>query len=168
MLEPCVIMIVAMDENRGIGLGNALPWKLPEDMAHFRTTTLMHPVIMGRKTFESIGRPLPMRKNLVVSRNPHWDHESCLLRGSVEEAIEDADDSDIFVIGGAEIFKRALPLADKLIVTHIHKTYDCDTFFPEIDLVRWTPVSNKGRQHSPSANVDYTIVTYANKSKERT
>ena len=166
-MEPCIILIVAMDEDRGIGLNNTLPWKLPEDMVHFRTTTLMHPIIMGRKTFDSIGRPLPMRKTLVVSRNPHWAHEGCFLHSSVEAAIEDADDSDIFIIGGADIFQQALPLADKLIVTHIHKTYGCDTFFPEIDIVRWEPVKNGGRVHSPSAGVDYTIVTYANKSKEK-
>jgi dihydrofolate reductase len=155
-----------MDDQRGIGLNNGLPWKLPEDMLHFKTTTLHHPIIMGRKTFESIGRPLPKRKNMVVSRNPNWGHEGCFLQGSIEEAVENADDSDIFIIGGAEIFKQALPLADKLIVTHIHKTYECDTFFPEIDPLCWAPSGVTTRLHSLTAGVDYTIATYISKSKE--
>lgn len=161
-MEPSIIIIVAMDEQHGIGLGNKLPWSVPEDMTHFRNTTLMHPIIMGRKTFESIGRPLPMRKNLVVSRNP----TSSFLYGSIEAALKDADDSDIFIIGGAEIFKQTLPMADKLIVTHIHKTYECDTFFPEI-APEWQVVHCSDRKRSVSADVDYTIATYVNKMKER-
>lgn len=166
-MEPAVILIVAMDEQRGIGRNNTLPWNIPEDMTHFRMTTLMHPVIMGRKTFDSIGRPLPMRQNVVVSRNQNWSHAHCFLRSSVADAIKDAEDFDIFVIGGAEIFREAIPLANKLIVTHIHKTYDCDTFFPEIDPKHWQVVKSSERMHSPSAGVDYTFVTYASKLKGR-
>jgi dihydrofolate reductase len=162
-MEPSIIIIVAMDEQRGIGFKNKLPWNVPEDMMHFRNTTLTHPIIMGRKTFESIGRPLPMRKNLVVSRNP----TSSFLYGSIEAAIKDADDSDIFIIGGAEIFRQALPMADKLIVTHLHNTYECDTFFPEIDPLQWEAVRCSERKRSVSASVDYTFVTYISKSKER-
>lgn len=164
-MEPCVILIAAMDEQRGIGIGNKLPWNIPEDLMHFRNKTLGQPIIMGRKTFESIGRPLPMRLNLVVSRNPNWGYQGCFTRGSLEEAIEGADDYDIFVIGGAEIFKQAMPLADKMIITHVHKTYECDTFFPEIDPREWQAVTHSERQHSTAGDVDFTISTYVNKSK---
>lgn len=171
-MEPCVILIVAMDEQRGIGLNNKLPWNIPEDLVHFRNKTLGHPIIMGRKTFESIGRPLPMRQNIVVTRNRQWFHPkwsllSCVLRNSLEAAISATTDSDIFVIGGAEIFRQALPLADKLIITHVHKTYECDTFFPEIDLRDWQAVGHSERQHSIAGDVDFTISTYVNKDKEK-
>ncbi len=112
-------LIVATDRNHGIGINNTLPWRLPEDLAFFKRTTSGHPIIMGRKTFDSIGRPLPNRRNIVVTRNAQWRHEGVQAAGSLDEAVQLAGDGEVFVIGGAQIYVDALPLADKLIVTEI-------------------------------------------------
>jgi dihydrofolate reductase len=152
-------LVVAMDANRGIGVDNKLPWHLPEDLAHFKRVTLGHPIIMGRKTFESIGRPLPGRRNIVVTRNGNWHHEGVDVVHSLDEAVALVGADSASIIGGAQIFAEAMRVADRLIVTHIDKVYRCDTFFPAIDHASWTAVSNEPL-HSPTAGVDYAIVTY--------
>jgi dihydrofolate reductase len=152
-------LVVAMDANRGIGVDNKLPWHLPEDLAHFKRVTLGHPIIMGRKTFESIGRPLPGRRNIVVTRNGDWRHEGVDVVHSLDEAVALVGADSASIIGGAQIFAEAMHVADRLIVTHIDKVYRCDTFFPAIDHASWTAVSNEPL-HSPTADVDYAIVTY--------
>ncbi len=152
-------LVVAMDANRGIGVDNQLPWHLPEDLAHFKRVTLGHPIIMGRKTFESIGRPLPGRRNIVVTRNTDWDHDGVDVVHSLEDAVTLVGDDSASIIGGAQIFAEAMHVADRLVVTHIDKAYRCDTFFPEIDSAQWAAVSNEPL-HSPTAGVDYAIVTY--------
>ena len=152
-------LVVAMDANRGIGVDNKLPWHLPEDLAHFKRVTLGHPIIMGRKTFESIGRPLPGRRNIVVTRNNDWCHEGVDVVHSLDEAVALVGADSASIIGGAQIFAEAMRVADRLIVTHIDKVYRCDTFFPAIDHASWTAVSNEPL-HSPTAGVDYAIVTY--------
>lgn len=152
-------LVVAMDANRGIGVDNKLPWHLPEDLAHFKRVTLGHPIIMGRKTFESIGRPLPGRRNIVVTRNPGWRHEGVDVVHSLADAVALVGGDSASIIGGAQIFAEAMDVADRLIVTHIDKAYRCDTFFPAIDGATWTAVSNEPL-HSPTAGVDYAIVTY--------
>jgi dihydrofolate reductase len=152
-------LVVAMDANRGIGVDNKLPWHLPEDLAHFKRVTLGHPIIMGRKTFDSIGRPLPGRRNIVVTRNPDWHHDGVDVVHSLDDAVALVGDDSASIIGGAQIFAEAMNVADRLIVTHIDKVYRCDTFFPEIDGAQWTAVSNEPL-HSPTAGVDYAIVTY--------
>lgn len=152
-------LVVAMDANRGIGVDNKLPWHLPEDLAHFKRVTLGHPIIMGRKTFESIGRPLPGRRNIVVTRNSDWRHDGVDVVHSLDDAVALVGNDSASIIGGAQIFAEALRVADRLIVTHIDKVYRCDTFFPAIDSSEWTAVSNEPL-HSPTAGVDYAIVTY--------
>jgi dihydrofolate reductase len=152
-------LVVAMDANRGIGVDNKLPWHLPEDLAHFKRVTLGHPIIMGRKTFESIGRPLPGRRNIVVTRNPDWHHKGIDVVHSLDDAVALVGNDSASIIGGAQIFAEAMRVADRLIVTHIDKVYRCDTFFPAIDRSEWTAVSNEPL-HSPTADVDYAIVTY--------
>ncbi|WP_198115315.1 dihydrofolate reductase [Massilia rhizosphaerae] len=152
-------IVVAMDANRGIGVDNKLPWHLPEDLAHFKRVTLGHPIVMGRKTFESIGRPLPGRRNIVVTRNRDWRHDGVETAGSLEEAVALVGMDSASIIGGAQIFAEAMHVANRLIVTHIDKAYRCDTFFPEIDGARWAAVSSEPL-HSPTADVDYAIVTY--------
>jgi len=154
-----ISLVVAMDANRGIGVDNQLPWHLPEDLAHFKRVTMGHPIVMGRKTFESIGRPLPGRRNIVVTRNRDWRHDGVETAGSLEEAVALVGAESASIIGGAQIFADAMAVADRLIVTHIDKVYRCDTFFPEIDGTRWTAVSNEPL-HSPTAGVDCAIVTY--------
>ncbi|WP_300757917.1 dihydrofolate reductase, partial [Janthinobacterium sp.] len=110
-------IIVATDQQGGIGINNTLPWKLPEDLAHFKRLTTGHPIIMGRKTFDSIGRPLPNRRNIVITRNAEWRHEGVEAVASVADAIALLDGVEGYVIGGAEIYKQSLALTKRLIVT---------------------------------------------------
>jgi len=153
-------LVVAMDAARGIGVNNQLPWHLPEDLAHFKRVTLGNPIIMGRKTFDSIGRPLPKRRNIVVTRNSGWTHEGVEVAHSLEQAIAMvAAEAQASVIGGAQIFTEAMAMADRMIVTHIDKVYPCDTFFPEIDAGRWTATA-RAPQHAAEGDVDFSFVTY--------
>jgi dihydrofolate reductase len=152
-------LVVAMDAQRGIGVDNALPWRLPEDLAHFKRVTMGQPIIMGRKTFDSIGRALPGRRNIVVTRNPDWRHEGVEVAGSLEDAIALLGDEPASIIGGAQIFSESLDIADRMIVTHIERTYRCDTFFPEIDPAQWA-VTGREPQHSSEQDLDFSFVTY--------
>ena len=158
-MSRALTIVVAMDARRGIGIDNKLPWHLPEDLAHFKRVTLGHPIIMGRKTFDSIGRPLPGRRNIVITRNRDWRHEGVEVVYSLEEAVALAGIEAASIIGGAQVFAEALGLADRMIVTHIDKVYDCDTFFPEIDSARWTAVSSEP-QRSAAEAVEFSFVTY--------
>ncbi len=152
-------LIVATERHLGIGLRNALPWRLPEDLAFFKRTTTGHTIIMGRKTFDSIGRPLPNRRNIVVTRNRDWSHAGAETAGSLEEAARQAGDGEAFVIGGAQIYIEALPIATKLVVTEIDADFECDAYFPPIDRTVWTEVSREPH-HSDSAGLDYAFVIY--------
>jgi dihydrofolate reductase len=152
-------LVVAMDAKRGIGIDNKLPWHLPEDLAHFKRVTLGQPIIMGRKTFDSIGRPLPGRRNIVVTRNRDWHADGVDAVGSLQEAIVLAGDAPASIIGGAQIFSEALKLADRMIVTHIEREYHCDTFFPAIDPGKWTAIAREP-QHSQAQDLDFSFVTY--------
>jgi dihydrofolate reductase len=157
--QPKLTLVVAVDSRGGIGVNNTLPWHLPEDLKHFKRTTTGHPIVMGRKTFESIGRPLPNRRNIVVTRNPAWRHEGVEAVGSLAEAAALADGAEAFVIGGAQIFVEALPLAHKMIVTEIGKAFDCDTFFPPYDAQQWKETARE-EYHSAENGCNYAFVTY--------
>lgn len=136
-----ISLIVAHDKNRVIGSENQMPWHLPGELKYFKETTMGKPMIMGRKTFESIGRPLPGRKNIIITRNKNYHHEGIEVVTSLEEALENAGTVDeIMIIGGAEIFKVALPIADRLYITHIEHEFSGDTFFPEYGS-EWTLTS---------------------------
>jgi dihydrofolate reductase len=161
-MAPDFTLIVATDRLRGIGIRNTLPWKLAEDLAFFKRTTTGHPIIMGRKTFESIGRPLPNRRNIVVSRNPDWRHDGVEVVNSLDAAAQLIGQEAAFIIGGAEIYRVALALAQTLLVTEIDKTFDCDTFFPEISPDQWREVARE-RYHSAASALDYAFVTYRRK-----
>jgi dihydrofolate reductase len=154
-----LIIVVAIDAQRGIGINNTLPWHLPEDLAHFKRTTTGHPIIMGRKTFDSIGRPLPNRRNIVVTRNADWRHDGVEAVTSLEAAIALVRDVPACIIGGAQIFNEALPLTERLVVTEIAKTFECDTFFPAIDPSQWREVAREP-QRSEAGGFDYAYVTY--------
>jgi dihydrofolate reductase len=158
-MHPHLTIVVAIDTQRGIGLNNALPWHLPEDLAHFKRTTSGHPIIMGRKTFDSIGRPLPNRRNIVITRNPDWKHEGVDTATSLDAAIALVDGAEAFIIGGAQIFVDALPRVDRIIVTEIDKKFDCDTFFPPIDPEQWQEASREQHQ-SDKTGLPYAFVTY--------
>lgn len=137
-----VSCIAAMAENRVIGAGGALPWKLPSDLAHFRRVTMGHPVIMGRRTWESIGRPLPGRLCVVITRRPGYTLPPDVVRAaSLEDALERCrGEEEVFVIGGGEIFAQAIGLADRVHLTVLHAEMPGDTFFPELDPGEWTLV----------------------------
>ena len=136
-----VSLITAMDDNRTIGFNNTLPWHIPEDLKHFKETTKGCTVIMGRKTYDSLGiyKPLPNRINVVISRTQTKDNKNpfVLFNDSLEQAIEDHKDEEVFIIGGAEIYKQALPLVDSMYITHVEGKHDGDTFFPEFDKSEW-------------------------------
>lgn len=137
-----VSLIWAMADNRVIGIENRLPWKLPADMKWFRSQTLGKPIIMGRLTFESFGaRPLPDRRNLIVSRNPGYCAEGTEVFDSLQAALAAAAENDeVMVIGGASLYAQALPHADRLYMTLIHAEVDGDAYFPEFDMDQWQEV----------------------------
>lgn len=164
-MEKCII--VAISDNNAIGRDNALLWHISEDLKFFRRTTVGCPVIMGRKTYESIGRPLPKRTNIVVSRGSEAP-DGTLLAHSLEEAFalaETAAESAerCFVIGGGQIYAQALQLADRLIVTHVHTMIDgADTFFPQIDPLVWREESRSEIMTDPETGWNFEFVEYIN------
>lgn len=152
-------LIVATDLQGGIGINNTLPWHLPEDLAHFKRLTTGHPIIMGRKTFDSIGRPLPNRRNIVITRNSAWRQDGVETAGSIEEALALLGGQEGFVIGGAEIYRQSMALATRLIVTEIAGTYQCDAFFPAIDRAIWQETAREA-QVSEKSGLHYAYVTF--------
>ena len=152
-------LIVAIDRHHGIGVNNTLPWRLPEDLAFFKKTTSGHAIVMGRKTFDSIGRPLPNRRNIVVTRNADWHHDGVERAASLEDASQIAGDGEVFVIGGAQIYIDAIKRADRLIVTEIDAVYPCDAFFPPIDPALWKEVSREPHQSAENGWA-YAFVIY--------
>ena len=152
-------LVVAIDAQRGIGIDNKLPWHLPEDLAHFKRVTLGQPIIMGRKTFDSIGRPLPGRRNIVVTRNAQWRHAGVDAVTSLEAAIALAGEAPASIIGGAQVFTESMAIADRMIVTEIGHSFACDTFFPAIDPAAWVETARE-THHSDANGYDYAFVTY--------
>lgn len=134
-----ISLIWAMDENQVIGKDNQLPWHLPEDLKFFKRTTMGHPIAMGRKTQQSIGRILPGRENIIITRNRDFVCEGCTILHTIAELLDYANktNEEVFVIGGAEIFKEVLQVADRLYLTMIYETFPGDTYFPEINLNDW-------------------------------
>jgi dihydrofolate reductase len=149
-----ISLVAAHARNRVIGAGNRLPWHLPEDLPRFKRLTMGAPVIMGRKTHESIGKVLPGRRNIVVTRQTGARFEGCEVAGSLEAALALAADApEVFVIGGAELYRLALPRADRLYLTLIDADYAGDAFFPEIDPAEWRETSREPR-------AGFAFVTY--------
>jgi dihydrofolate reductase len=139
--QPMVSLIVAMAQNGVIGRDNTLPWRLPEDLRRFKAFTLGKTLLMGRKTFESIGRPLPGRANLVLTRDADWQADGVTVVHSVEEALAQAGSgSELVAIGGAEIYRLVLPFARRIYLTHVHADVPGDTYFPEFDPTQWADV----------------------------
>ncbi|PIL40814.1 diacylglycerol kinase [Massilia psychrophila] len=152
-------LIVAFDAQRGIGIRNTLPWHLPEDLAHFKRVTSGHPIIMGRKTFDSIGRPLPNRRNIVITRNPAWRHDGVEAAASLLDALALIGGQRGFIIGGAQVFAESMDIADQMIVTEIGHTFECDTFFAPLVPGQWRE-SARESHHSKANGFDYSFVTY--------
>lgn len=139
-----VSLIVAMAENRVIGRDNDLPWRIPADLKYFKAQTMGKPIIMGRKTFDSIGKPLPGRTNIVITRNPDWQADGVTVVASPDKAIDAAkaeNPDEAMIIGGANIYQQMLDLADRLYITEVHKAIDGDSFFPDLDPKAWRDVS---------------------------
>ncbi|MFD2673105.1 dihydrofolate reductase [Marinicrinis sediminis] len=137
-----IALIWAMGENRVIGKNNQMPWHLPADLTYFKQTTMGAPVLMGRKTFESIGKPLPGRENWILTTNQDYVADGCKVVHTVDELLEQLKQDDepndtLFVIGGAQIYRQFLAVADRLYVTHIHQAFEGDTFFPDYDAAQW-------------------------------
>src|SRR5690349_9733239 len=144
--EIILSQLVATDENNVIGRDNKLPWHLPNDLKYFKNLTWGMPILMGRKTFDSIGKPLPGRKSIVITRSTDWKHEGVEVVHSIESAIEKAKEfgvKEIFVIGGAEIFKTSIGEAFRIYRTLIHHKFEGDVYFPQIDPNEWELVSKR-------------------------
>lgn len=155
-----ITFVVAMDRRGGIGFRNKLPWHLPADLRFFRETTTGHVILMGRKTYEAIGRPLPNRTNVVLTRDRTFRPEGVTVLHTVEEALRLYGEEELYVIGGAEIFKLLLPLADKLVVTRIDQEFEADTFFPEIGEEQWRITSRVPGITDEQNPYSYEFLTY--------
>ena len=157
---PLISLIVAMAQNGVIGRDNSLPWRLPEDLKRFRAYTLGKPILMGRKTFESLGRPLPGRTNLVLTRARSWSADGVIVVHSVEEALMQAASSDELVaIGGAEIYRLVLPVARRIYLTHVHADVPGDITFPEFDSTQWADVECSSQPADDAHAYPLTFVT---------
>lgn len=158
-------IVVAASENFVIGAGNNLPWKLSGDLQRVKKLTMGHHLIMGRKTYESIGRPLPGRTTVIISRQKDYAPEGCIVVSSLSEALKiAATDSEPFIFGGGEIFKQAMPLADKIYFTKVHTHIEGDTHFPQIDSDYWTEVHREEFPADEKNQFACTVLTYVRKS----
>ena len=166
ILDPrsCLSIIVAMAANRTIGINNTMPWRIPEDLKHFKALTMGHHMIMGRKTFDSIGKPLPGRTTVVVTRDRSLKIDGCTMAHSMDEALAAcAGDDKIFVVGGAELYEQALPLVGTLYITEIRQDVEGDAHFPEFDRDAWQEVSREIRHQETQQPLEYHFVTYRRK-----
>ncbi|NVK44311.1 MAG: dihydrofolate reductase [Oceanospirillaceae bacterium] len=160
-------IIVAQAQNRVIGIDNKLPWYLPGDLKYFKQVTLGKPVIMGRKTFDSIGRPLPGRANIVVTRDPDWHHEGVQTAASLQQAVELADAhceiggcEEAMVIGGSQVYEQALPQVGRLYLTQVHADVEGDAHFPALVREEWCEVARQDFDAEGPNPYDYSFVVY--------
>ena len=165
-------MIVAQAQNRVIGRNNKLPWYLPGDLKYFKQVTMGKPVIMGRKTFESIGKPLPGRLNIIITRNAEYQQEGCQVEQSLAAAIELAESqalidgtAEAMVIGGEGIYRLALPAAERLYITQVHAEVEGDAFFPALDIEQWEELGREDFSAVGPNPYDYSFVVYERKAK---
>ena len=155
---PRVFLVAAVAANGVIGVGGKLPWRLPEDLKHFKAITLGHPVIMGRKTWESLGRPLPGRENIVVTRAAGYEAPGASVAASLDAALAlCAGEPLAFVIGGAELYVAALPIAAGLVLTEIHRDYEGDTRFPAFDREAWRETQRKPQKGADGLRFDFVL-----------
>jgi dihydrofolate reductase len=157
-----VTIMAAIAANNALGKNNQLIWHLPADLKRFKKTTLNHAVIMGRKTYESLGKPLPNRINIVITRDKNYKVEGCVIVNSLKEALKAAAevDENPFILGGAEIYKQAMPFADKLDITFVHHQFEADVYFPEIDKTIWKETSRENFKADENNKYDYSFVTF--------
>ena len=161
-----IIIIAAMDQNRIIGKDGKIPWKLSADLGRFKDLTMSHPVIMGRKTYESLGKPLPGRTNIILSRDENFTRESangCAVSPFLEEALKLAciiDKEKIFVMGGGQVYEDALFLADEIYLTLVKASFEGDIFFPKLNLAEWSEVSREPHKKDEKNPYDYEFIVY--------
>jgi dihydrofolate reductase len=155
-------IVVAMGEKNEIGFENQLLWHLPKDLKHFKDLTSGHPVIMGRKTYESIGKPLPNRTNIVISRKEDWFQEGILIVGSIKEAVKFAKkiDEEVFIIGGGNIYAQTMDIVDKLEVTLVKADLEADTYFPKIDTKIWKKTAEFCHEKDEKNQYDFCFQTF--------
>ena len=154
-----ISIIVAVAENNVIGKDNDLIWHLPRDLKHFKETTTGHYIIQGRKTFESCGRPLPNRINVIITRDQKFKAEGCVIVHSLEDAIKEAkNDPEAFIIGGGKIYEQAMSLVDRIYLTKVHHSFEGDTFFPEINMDEWIEVDRRDFEPDEKNKYPFTIL----------
>lgn len=161
-------IIAAVADNGVIGKNNTLVWRLPADMRYFKQTTIGHHVIMGRKTFESFRKPLADRTNIVITRNPDYHPVGCLTVHSLEEAFrfsESQNQEEVFILGGAEIYRQSLALTDKLYITEVHGEFEGDAFFPEIDSSEWREISREDHLPDDKNQYPYSFVVLERRTR---
>lgn len=156
-----ISLIAAMAANRAIGLANRLPWHLPEDLKRFKALTMDHHIVMGRKTYDSIGQPLPGRNTVIVTRNVDYAVPGCIAVNSLDAALTVGfGDSEIFFVGGAELYRQALLIADRIYLTEIQRVFDGDAFFPPFDLNQWQETARECHRTEGAHHFEYHFVTY--------
>jgi dihydrofolate reductase len=159
-----ITLIAAVAENNALGKDNQLLWHLPDDFKRFKNVTIDHHIIMGRKTFESFPKPLPNRIHVIISRQKDYQPEGCIVVDSLEKAIAVCPkNEEIFIIGGGEIYKQSIEIADKLDITRVHHTFAADTFFPEIDFDKWELTTELFHAKDEKHAFDFTFETYLKK-----
>lgn len=161
--------MAAKARNNVIGINNGLAWHLPGDLKFFKQTTKGHTLIMGRKTFESLSNPLPHRDSWVVTRNPEYTCEGATLFYSLESAIAAGIAKDlerVFILGGGDIYRQSMKIADKMIITEVHADFEGDTYFPEIDMTIWEEVSRQENKADEKNKYDYAFVEYNRKASK--
>lgn len=154
-----ISIIVATSKNRVIGMNNKIPWHLPLDFKYFKEKTSGSSIIMGRKTFDSIGKPLPNRDNIIITRNKDLKIDGCIIVNSLEDAIKVAKSEEIFIIGGSEIYNTSLSIADKIYLTLVHDTFEGDAFFPELS-AEWIKVNRKDNPIDDKHKYKYSFIEY--------
>jgi dihydrofolate reductase len=159
-----VSFVVAIAENNAIGKENGLLWSLPKDMKHFKEITFGHTVIMGRRTFDSMGKPLPKRRNIVITRNSELKIEGAEVTNSLADALARcAQEEEVFIIGGAEIYKEALKRTDRIYLTRVHQSFDGDTFFPELNMEDWKETAREEHEPDDKNQIAFTFLTLESK-----
>ena len=156
-----IIIIAAASENNALGKDNHLVWHLPDDFKRFKSLTSGHYIIMGRKTFESFPKPLPNRTHVVITRNKKYKKEGIIVVSSLEKAIEVTEnEAQVYIIGGGEIYRESMEIADKIELTRVHTQVEADTFFPEIDHTKWQLVAEEYHPKDDKHVFDFTYLTY--------
>lgn len=159
-----ISLIAAMAANRAIGLENRLPWHLPDDLKRFKALTMNHPIVMGRKTYDSIGKPLPGRNTIIVTRNADYAVPGCIAVNSLEAALTVSyADTEVFFVGGAELYRQALQIAHRIYLTEIQRVFDGDAFFPEFDLTQWHETARERHRTDGDHSFEYHFVIYDRK-----